>query len=352
MWLAGRSLNLPLFSIAFLGMVVSWSAVSTALQAVIRDIAQEDQIPFASAWSACTFTFGCTASFLVAFWVRDQYRWQYAFCICSALIAAAVFFPMAKEPPLHDRPPLIPCDGVGLIKQSFYFNFQRHPEFGILLLTKVILAGISVSKTFNVYFIRDAFNVTDEGELVTKVATISLGCEIVASIVTFFITCFHVRPLCFAILGAIITALSWLLLIPVGFDASLYNALELYGMVYGIGAGFLCVADQALTLQYIPDKNNASRYTGLSSVANFIGGVAFSLVDVLLLTLFGRTCTWTLPGPRASPVVGNEDYRLEGFVAVFVFNALMSVIWAFLYFWLGNQKKNEGCRECWYSVTD
>merc|ERR1719191_12603 len=120
-------------------MVVAWSAVSPALQALIRDVVQDEQIPVASAWSACTFAMGCTASFCIAFWVRDQYQWQYAFCIASTLLTTALFFPVSKEPPLHDRPPLVPCEGLSWLKQSFYFNFQRYPEFGILLLTKVIM---------------------------------------------------------------------------------------------------------------------------------------------------------------------------------------------------------------------
>lgn len=270
----------------------------------------------------------------------------------STLLTAALCYPVAKEPPLLDHPPLSTHKSLMWLKQSFYFNVQRYPQFGILLLTKVIMSGIAVSKTFNVYFIRDTFQVASDGALVTKVATISLGAEIVATIVTFLITWFPVRPLCFAIIGTLITALSWIFLIPLGFQSSSYGILEIYGCVYGIGSGFLLVADQALTLQYIPDKNNASRYTGLNSVANFIGGVSFSLVDVLLLTFFGRTSTWTLPGPRASPIVRPEDYRLEGFVALFIFNALMSFVWAWLYCCLGNRKQSESFRTCWYSVKD
>jgi MFS family permease len=352
MWLASLSLNLPLFSIALGFMVVSLAAMSPALQALMRDIVPEEQIPLASAWSACTFALGCTASFAFAFWAQDQFQWQYAFCIGSTLLTAVLFVGVIKEQPLHNHGPLLECEGMMWLKQSFYFNFQRHPEFGVLLLTKVIMSGIAVSKTFNVYFIRDAYQVLEDSTLVSKVATISLAAEVVATLVTYFVTWFPVRPLCFSIVGALITAISWLFLIPLGFQSGSYKLLEIYGMVYGIGSGFLLVGDQALTLQLIPDKNNASRYTGLSSVAQFVGGVSFSIVDVLLLTLFGRTFEWTLPGPRAAPIVRAEDYRLEGFIAMFFFNALMSLVWACLYCRLGNKRKNEAYRDCWYSVDD
>lgn len=188
MWLASLSLNLIIFSIALGLMVVSWAAISPALQALIRDIVQEEQIPFASAWSSCTFALGCTASFCISLWFEKHYHWQYVFCIGSTLLTAALALPVAKEPPLCEQGTVLECDWITWLKQSFYFNLQRHPEFGVLLLTKVIMSGIAVSKTFNVYFIRDVYQVLDDNTLVSKVATISLSAEVVATIVTFFVT--------------------------------------------------------------------------------------------------------------------------------------------------------------------
>merc|ERR1719265_2599258 len=117
-------------------------------------------------------------------------------------------------------------------------------------------------------------------------------------------------------MAAIMTASSWLILVVSGMFAEAYNYLEVYGFFYGIGNGLYLYADQALTLTYIPDRQNPSHYSGLNNVSVFLGGALFAIVNTGLLLLFGKFLPPWMPGPRAGPVSEN-GYRYEGFAMLF-----------------------------------
>lgn len=338
MWVTSAKLSVVLYGVCLAAMAFSWAMIVPAHQGLIKDVVRANQVALVSKLQAFMFALGCLCSFCIAMVARDAYHWQYAVSVCATVLTAVVAIEVTMEPPLPKLlpEPHSPRSWSESFKRFFWLDVKRHPDFALLLLTQVIISGIAVSKSFNVFFLHDTYNITSDGVLISKVAAISIATEVSAVVVSVLTFWMPDRMLCIASLGAIITGASWLLLISCGFEASFYNILEIYGLLYGVGQGLSLVGSQALLLRYIPDEQNASLYLGLNNVAQFVGGVSFSAINAGLLQMFGRTLDWRLPGPRAAPTA-EGGYRLEGFIAMFIFNMLMSMVWAGLYCKVGKE---------------
>lgn len=323
--------------------VLVGSALVPVFQGLVVDVVPRDQVDVMGTCNAVLFTVGALSSFIFALFMEGMYYWHYIIAITATVTGSLVVCLACRESLVNnDMLDEVPTGFGNLLKYFYWLDVHQYRDYAVVLLCKGMMYGIAVTKSFIVYFIRDTYNVTEDAVLLPKVASIALWTEIsaliMAGLTMAFMTKGAMKPLSIAKIGPVISSLSWLLLAPCGFDKSSYDFLEWISAVYGIGYGFSLAADQALTLEYIPNKENASRYMGLQSVVTCVAALAFSSMNAALLAVFGSAMKWQLPGARAAPVP-DGGYRLEGYIGLFVVASFLSVVWSFLYSMLSQEKK-------------
>lgn len=328
MWLASASLSPVLYGVGLLGLALTWAMIIPVYQGLIVDVVHEEQIIEVSTFSAFNLTAGPLVSFITAYIAGDDYYWLYVISIVSALVGVMLAVSVTEES--RDLPPPASEDWASWVKTCYWMDVERFPNFFILILTQIFITGVTIGKSMEVFWVRDTYNVTTDGALIEKVASIALVVYISATCSAVLSQWIPLPPRKLAQIPALVTSFTWLMCLVFSMFSNAYDYLEIYGFFFGFANGMYLFADQALTLIHLPDKENASRYTALYNVAFFVGGVLYSAVDSLLLQLFGKMTHPFLPGPRAGPVP-EDGYRFEGFAMMFLFNSVMCLLWCRLY---------------------
>merc|ERR1719235_2466427 len=103
------------------------------------------------------------------------------------LVSTACAVIVTEEAPLLAAKPGNPELGWLRWVASFYtLDFDREPEFSLVMLCKVIMYGAGICKGYLVYYLRDTWGITDVGELHTKVASIAISAELCAAVTAGF----------------------------------------------------------------------------------------------------------------------------------------------------------------------
>merc|ERR1719235_2798028 len=142
------------------------------------------------------------------------------------LVSTACAVIVTEEAPLLAAKPGNPELGWLRWIASFYkLDFEKEPEFSLVMLCKVIMYGAGICKGYLVYYLRDTWAVTDASDLHTKVASIAISAELCAAVTAgfFIFLAKHenaqpsVSPENAAVTGALVVAVAWACLIPVSF---------------------------------------------------------------------------------------------------------------------------------------
>jgi len=335
-WLGAIHKSLHVFCLSLLVHMVGWALLYTAQQGLVLDVLQPNQLSLASSCQAVFIAVGACFAFLAAVALPPPLHYHYQYAVTSLLTVVTSLCAILTA---HEQP----ATGVdvaesttslyGLFKRYYMLDFTRQRDFSLVMVCKALMYGGGVAKGYLVYFLRDTWNVTDTWKLHLKVASIAISAEACAGVIAglFMLMDGVIGPNRAAVYGASIIALSWCVMIPLGFWDQGWYWTELFALVYGVGHGLVLFGDQALTYHMIPEKAHGSRSFGMQSVAAFAGMSAFAFLCSLVLDLFGHASLGrTLPGPRAGPIP-TDGYRLEGYVALFVFVTAMNLFWAYVY---------------------
>lgn len=328
--------------------------VMHAVQAgLVPDLVLAERHGIAGSMSASHILVGAFLAFLgMMNFPEWEYHWYYGFTAVVLLACAAVVTAVASE-----------VSSAGLLLDTlsptgclnrYMFDVNRHWDFFLLLVTKTIYVALVVSKGFLLYFIRDAFQlseVTQSQEIMKLLGELSLAAEGTAALGAIAVLLLANRgqqgravnlsedsPLVAAasskpwsqwalILGSIWMAFMWngptlvasrLMANSSQAASSTYVEMRdfmLIGMaLWGIGQGVYLAGDQALLLALLPDRREASRYLAFNCLCAFIGSSIGGIIVGTLLATFGER-----PG---------TGYALPGYIAVFGYASLSSLLLA------------------------
>lgn len=334
-WLGAMHGNLPIFAMALLVHMLGWALLYTAQQGLVLDVLNDQQLSIASSCQALFVAIGACGAFIIAAALPAALHYHYLYAVTSLLTlvtSIGTVLISQEQAVLPDVYEERVTSYYGLLQRYYWLDFRKQYDFSLVMVCKALMYGGGVAKGYLVYFLRDTWNVVDTRKLHLKVASIAICAECCAAATAglLLMSSGQIGPNRAAVAGASIIACSWCVMIPLGFWDEGYALTELFALVYGVGHGLVLVGDQALTYQLIPTKAHGSRSFGLQSVAAFVGMSTFAFLCSLVLDLFGRVSEHRMPGPRAGPIPA-DGYRLEGYVALFLFVTAANLVWAYLF---------------------
>jgi len=232
------------------------------------------------------------------------------------------------------------------IAQRYSFDTTEYPDFFLLLVTKTLYCASVVVKAFLLFFVQDLFRALPNSRYEAMVSEMAAVAEVVAALSALGLLMWlgsgsaldaeetsmalkKQRSLFCLIGGALWMALLWLGPVVLGAGANsqrqempseklaeTWLPRMLVGLgLWGIGQGVYLASDQASMFALLPDKEQASRLLGLSSVCSFLGSMFGGGIAAFLLSFFG-----------ASP--GDSGYAFQGYAAIFIFASLLSMAMA------------------------
>jgi len=247
------------------------------------------------------------------------------------------------------------------LQGSYEFDRHRYPEFAKLCFSEAwYSANVSV-KAFLLFFVQDTFRFRDDASAQVLTGNCALAAEAMAVLAAVAVLPYlaspsqkptanqaepddllgAVRARCAAICGTAWMALLWLGPPAVGYGvfrerlgmphspgsvAQHWETVMIAGTaLWGLGQGMYIAGDQALRYALLPDRNQASRYLGITGIYTSLGAIAGGGIAGGLLFLFGG-----LNGERAPLGGSGPGYGYAGYLAVFLFalsvNAVASTI--------------------------
>jgi hypothetical protein len=351
MWLSSGYDNVYCYGMCLVAQAVAWAFVHPTYLGLIVDVVADEQFDLASTCNGAYFATGCLGSFLISWYAGKLYYWQYIMSTSLTLLGCMGCCAMGQEKPMAVAPDDTPAGLWGKFKHFYWLDVTKYPYFATILFAKGMMYGISVSKGYLVYFVRDIFDVTDPDKLTSKVSMIALHAEGAACLIAFGLMAWSksrggLNARLVAVIGAALTGLGWLVLMPAGFFGGTYDYLQYLSLVYGVGHGLALVGDQALMLKHIPSQEHGSRFTSLQNVVACVAGFTFSVLNGTVVQLLGKELhqwhggAWELPLTHRIPVT-HEGYRLEGFIGLFTLTAITSFVWSYLYSRVPSERKTE-----------
>lgn len=224
--------------------------------------------------------------------------------------------------------------------QNYTFDWRKYHDFSLLLVTKTMYASQVVVKAFLLFFLQDTFRALPKTSYENMVGEIIVAAEIPAAIAALAVmlwasekysavdnlACDSWSSLFNIQLGLCWMACIWLAGLWVAYLANLHSettqvaVLESIWMprllatfaMWGLGQGVYIAGDQSLSFAILPDPSEASRYLGFTSLTVCLGSVLGSVASASLLAFFGS-------GGKEG-----RSYSFTGYVALFLFAALLS----------------------------
>lgn len=227
----------------------------------------------------------------------------------------------------------------------YYLDIRRHTSFFIFLLTKTLYCATLVGKGFLLYFFQDTFRLGNHAGNMALLSNVAIAGEVSAALSAAGTMLLldgagsgrtpadavqaGARMCRWAVgcivLGALWMGFFWLGVIALGnrvqatFPDAGAAAVAFWAPfvwvgagIWGLGQGVYLAGDQSVSYVLIPDPEEASRYLGFASLCSFTGAIFGGGIASVLLVAFGG----------GAP----SGYTLPGYVAVYLFCSVLSVI--------------------------
>jgi len=363
LWVLSRLMMRHMYAFTFLMQQVAWNVIQSTQAGFIPDLVPKQDHAFAGGASAAHVLLGSVMAFLsiqvVSAW---DFHLLYATLACLSLGCCMIACTAANEDSSLERHGAKDSEpwSFGRISSHYTFDWRKHHGFFLLLLTKAVYCASMTVKGFLLFFCRDTFKLPDPGQTQILVCKLSLFAEVSAAITAVCAMLFlgtrgemtddsysavssdsqksarndpHSRSLWALILGSLWMGIYWYGPLLVGLKVSQgyagnrpaaeptwFPVMAAGTATWGLGQGVYLAGDQALSFILLPDRNEASRYLGFSSLCAFGGATVGGAVCGTLLSVVGA-------GSRSG-------YKYPGYAAIFMIASFMSFTISVLGGWL------------------
>lgn len=317
----------------------------TTQAGLVPDLVPKCQQEVAGGCAAANMLIGAVASTVYAHFTES---WDYHAVYGIYAVQLAVFTVLVCASGREINTAVIASDGEDAeiswqqtILQNYTFDVQKYRAFALLLVTKTMYASQVVIKAFLLFFLQDTFRSLPKSSYEDMVGQIIVAAEAPAAMaavtVMFWASEKHLTrdnatrnarsSLVNAQMGLCWMGCLWLGGLWIGYLANDQSeqapAAELKRIwmphllgvfaIWGLGQGVYVAGDQALGFALLPDRSEASRYLGFTSITLCLGSILGSVASASLLAFFG------------SGAKEGCSYAFSGYVALFVFAAILSV---------------------------
>jgi len=320
---------------------------------LVPDLVPESQMDLAGGASAANVLIGAVAACGYVHLARTaDYHLTYGVIVSFTLTFSAFVCAIAREKSsLHSSggtsSQRSESSHHGSWVDLYTFDVRKHRSFAVLLLTKTLYCASVVVKGFLLFFVQDLFESLATSRYEDMVGEMAATAEIAAALSAFGLMLYlgktpaeksagktapdlpgsnssASRSFFYLRSGASWMSLLWLVPVILGGLAnrakSSVAAEELVATwlppmlvglaIWGLGQGVYLAGDQALAFALVPDRSEASRFLGFSSLCASVGSVVGGGTAAGLLAFFG-----------AGKATG---YAFPGYAAIFIFASLLS----------------------------
>mmetsp|Transcript_85888 Transcript_85888/g.161730 ORF Transcript_85888/g.161730 Transcript_85888/m.161730 type:complete len:565 (+) Transcript_85888:163-1857(+) len=323
------------YVLTLLGQQIGWNVVMSTQAGLAPDVVPEELLAFSGAASAANVLIGAFLAFVaMANLTYLEYHYYYGVQVIFLLSCCALVCVLAGEQSSLDQPG-DDCKTLNQwcnrVVENYSFDWRSYPDFTLLLVTKTLYCASVVVKMFLFFFCQDTFNLPSlaaEENLLSKCAVgAEVGAALSAILTMMFVGQGSKRALRAVIYGAAWMGVMWNVCSLVGYRAEQVGAKAspkwsislvpwfIFGTtIWGFGQGAYLAGDQALSLNLLPDPEQASRYLAFSSICAFVGTAIGGLAAGGLLSSLGG-------GQK-------KGYAYPGYIGIFTFAVVLSWILA------------------------
>lgn len=323
------------YALTFLGQQIGWNVIMSSQAGLAPDVVPEELLGFSGAASAANVLIGAFLAFVsMANLTFLEYHYYYGVQVIFLLSCCALVCVLAGEKSSLDQPG-DDCktfsQWCSRVVEHYSFDWRAYPDFTLLLLTKTLYCASVVVKMFLFFFCQDTFNLPSlaaEENLLSKCAVgAEVGAALAAILTMMFVGRGSKRSLRAVTYGAAWMGVMWIVPSLVGYRAQQVGAKAspkwsmslipwfIFGTtIWGFGQGAYLAGDQALSLNLLPDPEQASRYLAFSSICAFVGTAIGGLAAGGLLASLGG-------GQK-------KGYAYPGYIGIFTFAVVLSWILA------------------------
>lgn len=331
------------YTATFLLQQIALNIILSTQAGLVPDLVPASQQNLAGGCSAANILVGCVAA---SAYVHMAKEWDYHFTYIaiSSLLALVclVVCGAAQEASSLALPQPSPdeqhSDWLHALADHYTFDRSQYPDFFLLLVTKTLYCASVVVKGFLLFFVQDLFRSLPDARYEDMVGQMAVTAEVSAALTASALILWFSRApvqstakestssqniLCLCS-GAAWMAIMWFGPVIQGglahsqsasMDSQELASIWLPRMlvalgIWGVGQGVYLAGDQALAFELLPDRSQASRFLGFSSVCACIGTVVGGTMAAGLLAFFGA---------------GDPDgYGFPGYAAIFTLASVLS----------------------------
>ncbi|CAK9053044.1 MFS domain-containing protein [Durusdinium trenchii] len=317
-WLSSTYRSPAAFAVCLLVQQIGWNSAHAAHNALLSDIIHPSCTGLASSIQTINVLLGGMLGMLsFQALAHAGVRHNYIYAVQAGI--TYLFLPVthfsAQEAGSHGM--LLPSNPISLQNVFFSLGEAKSPDFVLVMWERGFYYVAAASKSFLLYFARDMLKITsemDQALLLSEASVSTVGAAVLGGLLSSILfTRTAIRPQKVACCGSLILAMGsqfWICLFFHGFKTKKMMLL-LFLSIYGFGKGSYMSADLALTIDTMPDPDEASRYLGLWGLSAFLGAGLGGLAMSMILEFFGET----LPASYGMHVKPGT-YCIHGYVAL------------------------------------
>ncbi len=319
-FILAAAVNIPAFVFGFLITQVAGNTATAAYQAMIPDIAPEDQRGAASGYMGIMTILGSIGSLIAAGILFSQIMAPVSanevqqsavifYGITIVIMALGAFITIigaheANITRLQAQQYIISRRSI----KNLWTDPWKHPNFAWVFLTRAfVMLGITLFMTFIEYYVSSVYNATDFVRQTVGVASLALISGMASAL--FFGTLSdkigRIFIVCFASICMSAAAGSFVAL-PSGFP------LWPLGIVFGVGYGAYMSTDWAMAIDTLPSEDDFGKDMGIWSLASTVPSIIAPLIGSIVINGIAQI----------API--NNGYRAV-FIAAVVFLLLGAV---------------------------
>ncbi len=303
------------FMTSFVSLMVLWimaavayNSMQPAMTTLIADRFAPEHRGTVSGLIGAGTTAGLTAGTFVAGHLADQTVLAYGL-FAAAIAVSSLAFVLLNREPSSEQMPRRPIVWRSFFK-SFWISPREHPDFAWAFASRFfIYMGYQAVAAFLLYILSDyiGLGLPKANIAIANMALITLGCSIVASLVSGWLSDRWQRRKPFVVLGSLIMGIAMVVLLTM----PTMNGMWIYAAVIGVGYGMFMSIDTALMTQVLPQSalGDEGKDLGVLTTAINIPQIISPMMALGLLSLSGN------------------DYRAIFWAAiVFVFGSALCVL--------------------------
>jgi MFS family permease len=276
--------GLALVTVCWTLALIGFSVAASALTALINDLVPVRQRGWVAGWMSSPRAVGIILGAVLFTSVFATVTLGYLVLAVLLVVLVLPLLVLVKEAPI--TPEERPTTSFAAMLRGMWISPRRHPDFAWTWASGFLVnAGNALGTGLLLYYVAEGlgFGLENARSAFLPLTLVYLLGVVVSALVCGWISDRIARRKVFVIWGALLQALSALILVFV----TDYTATFVAGAVLGLGYGAYLAAGQALATQVIPDARDRAKDLGIMNVAYQVPVAMAPLLGAIIVASVG-----------------------------------------------------------------